>query len=157
MKKGNSDGIQSLPLNQYSPAPNEYDYAPIELNPSSNMPNTDFVPIDNKIVLPDNYVQVAPPIPLYIQPVPAPPKPVHSNPQFNHNSVPIVCPHCHQEGVSKVDYEAKGRTYGFMAGLFCVCWALAFVPLCINDSKYAVHKCPHCSVVITEVAPCQSS
>eukprot|EP00826_Nyctotherus_ovalis_P013563 TRINITY_DN13692_c0_g1_i19.p1 TRINITY_DN13692_c0_g1~~TRINITY_DN13692_c0_g1_i19.p1 ORF type:complete len:133 (+),score=16.78 TRINITY_DN13692_c0_g1_i19:188-586(+) len=65
------------------------------------------------------------------------------------------CPACRSQGLTQVEFEVRKRTYGAAALLCCLCWPVAWAPFCIDQCKYAVHKCPNCSFIICETPPCE--
>eukprot|EP00826_Nyctotherus_ovalis_P000384 TRINITY_DN0_c4303_g1_i1.p1 TRINITY_DN0_c4303_g1~~TRINITY_DN0_c4303_g1_i1.p1 ORF type:complete len:105 (+),score=16.64 TRINITY_DN0_c4303_g1_i1:1-315(+) len=96
-----------------------------------------------------------PPVPNYKPfslPVPHLPSSAKNSPKF---PTEILCHRCGHQGITVVNYEIKKRTYGFMACLCCVYLPLCLLPMCVNDCKYAVHRCSQCGNEVLEVPPCE--
>ncbi|CAF1338282.1 unnamed protein product [Adineta ricciae] len=71
------------------------------------------------------------------------------NIQVGHNPVHCICPQCHQQIVSRVDYES-----GSFAWLMCLlltvigCIPCCIIPFCASSCQDVTHSCPNCSASI---------
>ncbi|KAK8787058.1 hypothetical protein V5799_023175 [Amblyomma americanum] len=61
--------------------------------------------------------------------------------------VPVICPYCRQQIVTKIVHRPGFLTWmlcGSLAALGCIL-GCCLVPFCINSCQDIVHVCPHCS------------
>ena len=65
----------------------------------------------------------------------------------------VMCPLCKYQGMTFVEYKSGNRTCGVAIILCCLFWPVMCTPFCIEQCKYAVHKCPNCHYIITETPP----
>jgi len=66
-------------------------------------------------------------------------------PNFGHNPVNMVCPHCQAQIRTSTDSE-PGPMAWILAGVLCVVglWLCACIPCCIDSLNSVTHKCPNC-------------
>ncbi|CAF1090340.1 unnamed protein product [Rotaria sordida] len=95
---------------------------------------------------PPNY-GVPPPIPVYTQTT------TIVRPwgiMLGHYPQPLQCPSCHQQIVTRVDYEPGGGTW-LISLLICVFGGFlgcCLIPFCVPACQDAVHICPLCNTLI---------
>ncbi|CAF1367913.1 unnamed protein product [Adineta steineri] len=69
--------------------------------------------------------------------------------KVGHNPVHCICPQCHQQIVTRVDYDS-----GSFAWLMCLlltvigCVPCCVIPFCATSCQDATHTCPHCSAML---------
>jgi len=68
-----------------------------------------------------------------------------NTPNFGHNPVNMVCPHCQAQIRTSTDSE-PGPMAWILAGVLCVVglWLCACIPCCIDSLNSVTHKCPNC-------------
>ncbi|CAF3610542.1 unnamed protein product [Rotaria sordida] len=65
------------------------------------------------------------------------------------NPIHCICPHCHQQVVTRVDYYS-----GSFAWLMCLlltvigCIPCCVIPFCATSCQDVTHICPYCSMVV---------
>ncbi|CAF0866166.1 unnamed protein product [Rotaria sp. Silwood1] len=69
--------------------------------------------------------------------------------QLGRNPIHCICPHCHQQIVTRVDYYS-----GSFAWLMCLlltvigCIPCCVIPFCATSCQDVTHICPYCSTII---------
>ncbi|XP_060905859.1 LITAF domain-containing protein-like isoform X4 [Labrus mixtus] len=61
----------------------------------------------------------------------------------------MVCAHCHNRVVTRVEYKNGLLTWLIcgVLGLF-LCWPCCFIPFCVDSAKDVEHSCPNCNQVL---------
>ncbi|KAK5966022.1 Lipopolysaccharide-induced tumor necrosis factor-alpha factor [Trichostrongylus colubriformis] len=108
--------------------------------------NPDFPP--NPVLPPGNYA-MPPPVP---HPAGAPgygPAPVHTiivgSVAFNQNPTSMMCPHCHQQILTKTQPKSGLLTWLLCGGMAIFgCWLCCCIPFCVDSCRDTEHFCPNC-------------
>uniref|UniRef100_A0A336LF11 CSON009818 protein n=1 Tax=Culicoides sonorensis TaxID=179676 RepID=A0A336LF11_CULSO len=68
---------------------------------------------------------------------------------LRHKSSLVLCPQCHEQIMTKVEYEANTTTH-CLAFILCIflCWCCCCIPYCVKGSRNAHHHCPKCGVFL---------
>jgi len=104
-------------------------------------PNMNQAPIYSQLTQPTIQTQVhqtaAPPQQIVI---------INHQIQLNENPLCMMCPHCQQQTVTKVEFVTSWMTH-LMAGMLCLmCWCpCAVLPYCTDCLKDVVHTCSKCN------------
>jgi len=86
-------------------------------------------------------VTVGQPMPIYV---------AQQVPFLGHQSASIICPSCHAQIFTRVDYVSGTAAWviclviALFGGIFGCC----LIPFCIDSLKDAYHHCPNCNVQV---------
>ncbi|CAH8602219.1 unnamed protein product [Dicrocoelium dendriticum] len=88
-------------------------------------------------------------------------QPVTMQPQYvpipsSFQPSPGMCPVCHQQCITKVEFQNGALTWGLCVlitifGGICGC---CIIPFHCDSCKDATHSCPQCGTIITTVKRC---
>ncbi|KAG5676618.1 hypothetical protein PVAND_006438 [Polypedilum vanderplanki] len=73
---------------------------------------------------------------------------VITNAAYGPEPVVIICPSCHQQNQTKLDYESSTKTH-LMAFVICLlCWPCFWMPYAIDSCKDTNHYCSSCGAYL---------
>jgi len=100
-----------------------------------------------------------PPPQAYPQPYPQPGQPpaqpatvvvqptvvVGSGASYGEVPLNVICPYCHSNIVTAMEYTTGTLAWLLMCVLFFIgCWPFCLIPLCVDGCKDVTHRCPAC-------------
>ncbi|KAF5279102.1 hypothetical protein FQA39_LY05780 [Lamprigera yunnana] len=68
---------------------------------------------------------------------------------YGPNSIPMTCPHCHNQITTRVESESSSKTHLF-AVLLCIvgCIPCCLIPYCTDSCQNRNHYCPSCGAFL---------